>query len=365
MENSNQIVTTITTELQKFNLSDAAIAEMQQKYMPLKIEGINDKDGYKTVREARLFVKGKRVAVENRRKELKEDYLKIGRAIDGEAKRIFSLLEPIEEHLEKEQQTIDADKKRIKDEGEERSKLVMQSRIDSLISRNYPIDYAKLFNMSNDEFVAHLEIADAAYRQEQERAAQEAEDARIKREEEEKAEHARLEEQKIVAAAERAKAEEYEAHLAEIARQQQEEKNKLAEKEREIAQNEADLQGEKDKLDRHAEIEVAKRNAAQQAILDAEIKAKKESKRKAEEERNVREESLRIEALMPDKEKLQKISKHFAHEIDLYLATIKLETREAKTIMTEGRNYLLDAARYFENEAEIILENQQGDRNEP
>jgi hypothetical protein len=100
---------TIKTELQKYNITDAAIANMAKKYMPLRIDGIEDKEGLSVVRDARIVVKKHRVAVEKTRKQLKEDSLRYGRAVDNEAKRIVSLLSPIESRLAKEEEKIAAE----------------------------------------------------------------------------------------------------------------------------------------------------------------------------------------------------------------------------------------------------------------
>lgn len=118
----------ISTQLARFSLADAAIAEMQQQFMPLSINGIEDAEGYKRVHAARMTVKGHRVEVEKLRKELKADALEYGRKVDGEAKRITALLAPIESHLEAEEKAIDDAKEairnaaRLKAEAEERAR---------------------------------------------------------------------------------------------------------------------------------------------------------------------------------------------------------------------------------------------------
>jgi hypothetical protein len=54
-------------------------------------------------REGRLFLKAKRVALETRRKELKAEYLRKGRAVDGVANILKSVIVPIEEYLESQE----------------------------------------------------------------------------------------------------------------------------------------------------------------------------------------------------------------------------------------------------------------------
>ena len=88
----------IESELKKYNIADATIEAMSKSYMVLTVHNPNDRKGYAVVHEARMEVKGKRVDVEKKRKDLKADAVKFGRAIDGEAKRITALLKPIEDH---------------------------------------------------------------------------------------------------------------------------------------------------------------------------------------------------------------------------------------------------------------------------
>ncbi|MCC6409719.1 MAG: hypothetical protein IT453_21370, partial [Planctomycetes bacterium] len=104
--------------LATFSPADAAIAEMRERYMALEIKGLDDRAGYKIVREARLDVKRHRVAIEKKRAELKADALEYGRKVDGEAKRLTAMLEPIEAHLETQEKAIDAERDRIKAEAE-------------------------------------------------------------------------------------------------------------------------------------------------------------------------------------------------------------------------------------------------------
>ncbi|GAG81479.1 unnamed protein product, partial [marine sediment metagenome] len=54
--------------------------------------------------------------VEKSRKEYKADALAYGKRIDTEAKRVFSLLSPIEDHLKGEESKITDEKDRIREE---------------------------------------------------------------------------------------------------------------------------------------------------------------------------------------------------------------------------------------------------------
>ena len=292
-----------TTDV-SFPVADAAIVDMRNRYMPLRIVGVNDKAGYTLIREARLEVKGLRCAVENRRKELKADALEWGRKVDAEAKRLTSLLEPIELHLESQEKAHDAEKARIKRETEEAAQRKLQARLDAMTKCRATVDLFKIQQMSDAEFDACLQVAIEA---DQRRRDQEEAD-RIERErlEAERREAERLAEQ------ERRQAEE--ARLAAARAEMERQRHLQAEREAEAREKQRledeRLAAERAELDRvrreQAEAQ-AKLNAererldAEQRKIDAEAAAAQyrsaaENRRKAEQ--------ARIEALRPDREKL-------------------------------------------------------------
>jgi len=118
----------IQTELTKFDAVIPAIKELSSEFLPLKINGIDDTEGYEKVTKALRFMVSKRVAVEEKRKELKADSLAFGRAVDGRAKEITNMLNPIEEHLKQEKQKIDDYHEMLKIKEEEQKKAKYDER---------------------------------------------------------------------------------------------------------------------------------------------------------------------------------------------------------------------------------------------
>lgn len=98
--------------LQEFNITEAAIAEMEATLLAIKVADENDKLGYEHAREQRLMVKEIRVSVEKKRKELKEGALRYGQIIDGYARGIREKLEIIESHLQTQEDIVGQFKKR-------------------------------------------------------------------------------------------------------------------------------------------------------------------------------------------------------------------------------------------------------------
>jgi len=123
----------IEREIAKYDLSAAAIKKLEQEFMPLSVKSLDDEEGYAQVKEALRFMVSKRNEVEDKRKELKADSLKFGRAVDDEAKRLTLMLSPIELHLKAQKDKIDSEKKRIAEEEEARKQRVIVHRHEMLV----------------------------------------------------------------------------------------------------------------------------------------------------------------------------------------------------------------------------------------
>lgn len=135
-----QTVDYIGQQLQKFNVTDAGIAELKERYMPLVINGLEDKKGYMAVREARLDVKARRVGIEKMRKELTADAVTLQRKVNEEAKRITIKLEEIEAHFQKQENIFEAEKQRIQIEKEKAEQEKYLERHKFMVSHGMTFD---------------------------------------------------------------------------------------------------------------------------------------------------------------------------------------------------------------------------------
>lgn len=90
-------------------------AQWKVKADSIQVTSIKHTTEMKMAREGRLFLKEKRVAVEKMRKQLKENALKEGQAIDKIAKFLTELISPIEEDLEKKEKFAEIQATRIKE----------------------------------------------------------------------------------------------------------------------------------------------------------------------------------------------------------------------------------------------------------
>ena len=153
----------IGAALARYGLADSVIAEMRTKYMPLKVKGLSDKHGLEVVHDARMTVARTRIAVEKKRVELKSDALEFGRRVDGEAQRLTALMQPIEDHLAKEESIVNAEKARIKAEAEAKRKASLDARMAKANALGAALPVSAVASMSDDDFDAAMAEAEVAH----------------------------------------------------------------------------------------------------------------------------------------------------------------------------------------------------------
>lgn len=108
--------------LEKFKDYFNIASEWEVRASTIVVTSDNQKVEMELARTGRLFLREKRIAIEKSRKELKEQSLREGKAIDGIANVLKALIVPIEEYLDKQEHFIElrleaeAESKRIEDE---------------------------------------------------------------------------------------------------------------------------------------------------------------------------------------------------------------------------------------------------------
>lgn len=91
------------------NFSDyfALASDWEKKAKAIVVTSEDQKAEMKMAREGRLFLREKRIALEKSRKELKEQSLREGKAIDGIANVLKALIIPIEEYLDNQEKFVE------------------------------------------------------------------------------------------------------------------------------------------------------------------------------------------------------------------------------------------------------------------
>lgn len=262
-------------ELVEFRKQDAAIAKLREQYMPLKINGLEDKEGFAKVHEARMIVKNTRVSVEKKRVELKSDALAYGRAVDAEAKRLTELLSPLESHLESEEHAIVQERERIKKEAERKRQAIIQNRVDQFMACGVVPNITDVAALTDGQFAESLAAAQKL--KEEREAAAEAQ----RKADEEAAEKRRQEAAALT---------EERAALAKIRAEQEAEAARLAAERRKIEEAEAAKR-------RAEELEQAKKDAAERARVETEQRlAREAAEAKAAEDARIAREKAEAEA---------------------------------------------------------------------
>lgn len=198
----------IKEEIKKLPIAEAAIAEMAKKCKGLKIRPLpspDDKEGMKKwreekekVRENLAVVRKARTSLEAKRKEVKADYLKIGKGIDEHVANLQKLIEPIESPLDELLDRANKEEEDRKNEAIRLQQEKLQGRVASLLEAgikfdgsfysigHISVDVVTISAMQDERFETLLEGVKTAkaFEVEQERiAAQEEADRRAKEEE--------------------------------------------------------------------------------------------------------------------------------------------------------------------------------------
>lgn len=235
--------------LDKFQDYFKIAAEWEEKAKTIKVTDASQTVDMQIARTGRLFLRDKRIAIEKARKELKEQALREGKAIDGIANVLKALIVPIEEYLDAQEHFVEREaQRRAAEEAEAMRFKAEQERI----------------------------AREEAERKEQERIRKE--NKRLQKE-------AEAREKKI--AAERKAAEKKQRELEEKAR-----------KEREAAERAAKEAQAKAEAERRAIEEKARKERERQEKIIAEQRAKSDAERREREaaERKAREEKAALEA---------------------------------------------------------------------
>jgi len=320
-------------------VNELVIAELNKQYLPLKINGIDDKEGYKAAHEGLMKYVKARTMVEKHGKATREKAVKYQKDVIAEEKRVIGLLAPGEEHLRAERQAIDDIGLAIKAEAEAKEAARIQKRVDVICAFGATFNgqmyeaYGLQIPMALVRAYTDEEFAQFVAQVQEKR---DAEAARIKAEEE--ARKAEVERIAKIAAEQEAER----VRLAEISRKQEEEAARIN------AEKEA-MEKVKDAKRRAEELEKAKKEAAEKALRDAEEKRKRDEKARIERDRKAKEAAEKKAARRPDKAKI------LAY-IDALVGVEypQFKTDEASTIFVEIQNVLQKATGEMREKAEAL-----------
>lgn len=227
-------------DIEKFNPKKAELVSIVENYKYLEIKGIDDKQGYAIVDEARKDLKRKRVEIQKTGKELREDAVAFQKKIIAVEKELISLIEPLEIDLGAKQDFVDKEKLKKTREillPERKEKLLsVESEVDdSFLLEMGDVEFESFYNQKRSEFLSEKErkIKEVELKIQREKELQDA--ASLAKEKAEQAERQRIELEKTRLENERI---ETERRFAEQARKAELDKQEAIERERQKAEQE-------------------------------------------------------------------------------------------------------------------------------
>jgi hypothetical protein len=265
-----------TLNLEKFSPKKAELVAMAESYKALTINGVDDKEGYTAVDDARKELKKTRVQIEKDGKLLRSEAVAFQKAVIEKEKELVGIIEPIESDLVQKQTIIDEEKRKIT------RRLMLPARIAKLQTIGVSVTEDFLLLMDDAHFFSFFNDENAKYLAEKEK--------KMKEEQEEK--EREMQEEKDLAD-----------------KKLKEEMDKVNAERKKIEDEKIAMEREKQ---HQIEIEKAKKEAAENAKLEVEQKAK------AEKEKAAKDESDRIAKEKVEKERLEKGKRYkaflFKHE---------------------------------------------------
>lgn len=106
----------VETELAKYDYTEAKIKELEDKYLGMKVSGVDDMDNYLVCKDAHQEMKKSLSNIETIRKDLKADSITFGNLVDAEAKKWSAPVRKIVDYLAQQRAVVEDEKKRIIEE---------------------------------------------------------------------------------------------------------------------------------------------------------------------------------------------------------------------------------------------------------
>jgi len=157
-------------------------AEWEARAKTIKVTNASQVTDMKIARTGRLFLREKRIAIENTRKQLKEQALREGKAIDGIANVLKGLIVPIENYLDEQEHFVEIqEQKRIEAERIEAERKAEEER---KAREKAEAEERERIRIENERLKKEAEAREAAIARE--KAAAEAREIRLKKEAEER-----------------------------------------------------------------------------------------------------------------------------------------------------------------------------------
>jgi hypothetical protein len=241
--------------LEKFQSYFAMAAEWEAKAKTINVTDETQTADMKIAKVGRLFLREKRLAIEKTRKDLKEQALREGKAIDGISNVLKALIVPIEEYLETQEKFIEIRDAKIA--AEKAAEVAARIEFERIAAEKAAAEEQERVRQENIRLRKEAEEKEKALLEERRKV----EAARLAAEAKARSERAAIE---AKAKAERDKAIAAERAKAEAIRKEAEEKARVLDAERKKAEDAA--KQERLRLQAIEDVERQKQEAARKRI---------------------------------------------------------------------------------------------------
>ena len=146
--------------LDKFSNYFEIAAEWERKAKTLSVTNASQTTEMQMAKTARLFLREKRIDIEKARKELKEQALREGKAIDGIANVLKALIVPIEEYLEKQEKFIEF--KKAEEEARIRIEVEKKMEEERIAKEKAEADERERIRLENERLKQEAEAKEKA-----------------------------------------------------------------------------------------------------------------------------------------------------------------------------------------------------------
>jgi len=171
-----------TLNIEKFSPKKAELVALADSYKALTINGVEDKEGYLAVDNARKELKTKRVQIQKDGKSLREEAVTFQRAVISKEKELIGIIEPIETELAEKQAVIEEEKQKIKRKESLPSRIAKLAEIEVVVTEDFLLlmDDAKFDSYLNERRAGYLEAKEAKMKELQEAAEKKAQEEQNK-----------------------------------------------------------------------------------------------------------------------------------------------------------------------------------------
>jgi len=155
-ENNNSEIAIIANKIESglaaFEKRKTELIELKAEAHGLKIESIDDKVTIQAVSIIRKKLKVARVEIEKEGKLMRDPLTRINKTISEKEKELVAIIEPTERELLAQENWVESEKKRIREEDERAEEARIQKRIDTLAQYGFSIDITFIRTISDEDF---------------------------------------------------------------------------------------------------------------------------------------------------------------------------------------------------------------------